>query len=207
MSKLRIVLILAALVAIVASFGVAFARSLDSQPSSPTLCHLHPTACATPGAVPSNDDATYEVVLKDLNYGKGYCFFDGSFSVNKTSCDSNVKPPPATPFPGCSDVNTGGVLSPWRKNVASNGGIGYLFQSQACGAVWAGFDTLNGTHYVYQVSIREQDNSRLQQAYLAPRTANAGDWTSTYMMSYVPGHTYCADFAVDGNTFTTCDTV
>lgn len=187
-----------------ASFGVAFARSLDSQPSSPTFCTVSGNPGCSNTAAATVEATTYAGVLTSLNYAKGYCFFDGSFSVNTHSCDSNVKPPPATPFPGCSDVNTGGVLSPNLKSVASNGGTGYLFQSQACGTVWAGFDDQAGTHYVYQVTIREQDNSRLQQAYLAPRTANTGDWTSTYMLSYVPGHTYCADFAVDGNTFTTC---
>lgn len=169
--------------------GATFAKSLDSTPATPI---------ATAVAIPTD----YATVLSDLHYGKGYCFFDGSFkTTNPTSCDTNVKPPPLTPFPGCSDVNTGGVLSPNLAHVDFAGGIGYLFQSQQCGMVWSGTDDQVGSHVVDWVEVREVGTNRSQFEYLGGnRPTNAGDWTSTYGMSYVPGGTYCIDAAVDGTT-------
>ena len=140
--------------------------------------------------------------ITTFGLGKDFCFFEGQYAVKTQTCNHQFPPP----INNCSGVFKGGLLSPVMAT-AELGGFAtiYGFRSDAggCGGVWGALhiDT-NSTHTVSQVNIADQGGDAIDQAEGAivtlPRSASLNEWTSTYMIDYVPGHTYLASATVDG---------
>lgn len=194
--KKKFIVLFALLLCIVGS-GVAFAASNTSQPAKPIVCTLNPADCT--GNVVQPAATAYLQVLKEAGYGQDECYADGSLGVG-VSCDTGLKPPPVGGH--CNGVNGGGMLSPVYKEADINNGFGlekqYLFKSLDCYALWGAIDDVTGTHTVTSVTLTDTTTSRVETAFLAPRTTNPGDWTSTFMMSFVPGDSYTVDVQTDG---------
>lgn len=224
--KRKYLIVLPLLFLLIASVGIAFARSNVSTPppefnaAATDFAAVCPTNLVTPEPAPAiacdklaNDGATavttygqdqYNQALKDLGVGKDYCFFAGQYAVNHQSCNGQEPPP----INNCSGIFKGGLLSPTLATATLNGVTIYLFQSNAggCGGVWTGAhgDT-SVQHTIGDVSIADEssdaDGFQTQHAIasqVTPRQVGLNDWTSTYMIDYVPGHTYQASATVDG---------
>ncbi len=178
----------------------AFAlTNLTSQPSKPIVCTIGGTVPCPAGTLDTKTRDAYTQFAKDAGYGQDECYADASFGVG-ISCDTGLKPPPVGGH--CNGVNGGGILSPVvvQSNISSVWGLEkqFLFRSLDCFAIWGSVDDVTGGHNITSVTLTDITDNRVQQAYLAPRSTVAGDWTSTFMMSYVPGDHYTLDVQTDG---------